>query len=150
EAVYHLHNQGSEKKLDLLFASGSEQLSDFQVWVDDQPIVCAYAIDANLPVSWRPPKQTPGIGGQSQLDYPSKQVTPVSFTAVIPPGRHDLRVRYAAAAAMQSSGDSTVYRQFVYVLAPARSWAGFGGLDVTIHLPKSWRVACTTTLSREG
>src|SRR6516165_4043693 len=32
EAVYHLLNHGPEKRLDLLFASGSANVADFQVW----------------------------------------------------------------------------------------------------------------------
>ena len=38
EAVYQLQNRGAEKKLDLLFASGSADVSDFYVWLDDQPV----------------------------------------------------------------------------------------------------------------
>jgi uncharacterized iron-regulated membrane protein len=43
-----------------------------------------------------------------------------------------------------------MYRQFAYILAPARSWAGFGGLDVTVHVPDDWSVASRPALQREG
>jgi hypothetical protein len=153
EAVYHLQNQGPEKKLDLLFASGSASVADFQVWLGSQPVPSVPANDTELPPSWKAPSGTPGFPGDGELDYlrhGSRRVTPVAFTVTIPPGRHDLRVRYAAEAATHLDGYPTVYRQFAYVLAPAKSWAGFGGLDVTIHLPANWRAACTPALAREG
>jgi hypothetical protein len=37
-----------------------------------------------------------------------------------------------------------------YILAPAREWAGFGGLDVRVQLPKGWRFASTLALTRSG
>jgi hypothetical protein len=59
-------------------------------------------------------------------------------------------VSYAAEAAINRRGRPTVYRQFAYVLAPARTWAGFGGLDVVVHLPEGWHAACTPPLRRQG
>src|SRR5262249_57943084 len=43
EAVYYLHNHGAEKALDLLFASGADQVSGFQVSLDEQPVASAPA-----------------------------------------------------------------------------------------------------------
>jgi hypothetical protein len=43
-----------------------------------------------------------------------------------------------------------MYRQFAYILAPARAWAGFGGLDVTVHVPEEWTVVSTPGLQRDG
>jgi hypothetical protein len=43
-----------------------------------------------------------------------------------------------------------VLYQFAYVLAPARSWSGFAGLDVTVQLPTGWDVGVTPALSRTG
>ncbi len=153
EAVYHLSNPGSEKKLDLLFASGSANVADFQVWLGGQSVASAPAKDKKLPPSWQAPRQTPGLHGESGLDYlryHPRGVTPVAFTVVVPSGRHDLKVRYAAEAATYLMGYPTVYRQFAYVLAPARAWSAFGGLDVTVHLPESWRAACAPALERAG
>jgi len=153
EAVYHLHNPGPEKKLDLLFASGSANIAGFQVWLGDRPIACAPARDTKTPASWHAPAQTPGLRGASGLPYLQhrpRDVTPMAFTVVVPPGRHDLKVRYAAEASINRRGHPTVYRQFAYVLAPARAWSSFGGLDVTLHLPENWEVACTPALIREA
>ena len=153
EAVYHLLNHGPEKRLDLLFASGSANVADFQVWLGDQPVATAPAKDQQLPASWQAPRETPGLHdgrGLDYLRYQSRSVTPVAFTVIVPPGRHDLKVRYTAEAATNLLGRPTVYRQFAYVLAPARAWSGFGSLDVAIHLPEHWRAACLPVLSREG
>lgn len=150
EAVYHLLNQGPERKLDLLFASGSASVADFQVWIGNQPVASVPAKDTKLPASWRAPGQTPGLLDQRiDLDYHPYGVTPIAFTVTVPPGLHDLKVRYAAEATVHRYGHPTVYRQFAYVLAPARAWSSFGGLDVTIHLPANWRVSCTPALTRE-
>ena len=153
EAVYHLHNRGPEKTLDLLFASGSASVTGFQVWLGGQQVASAPAKDTTLPASWQAPRETPGLDdgtGLEYLRYQSRGVTPLAFTVVVPSGPHDLRVRYAAEAATHFHGNPTVYRQFAYVLAPARAWSEFGGLDVTIHLPENWRAACAPALNREG
>jgi hypothetical protein len=154
EALYRLHNRSIEKKLDLLFASGSASVANFRVWLGDQPVTSRPDKDARLPSRWRVPKQTPGLNGGQPLDYLEydevKPAAPLALTVVIPPGQHTLKVRYEAEAATHFFGEPIVYRQFAYVLAPARSWAGFGGLDVTIHLPQGWRAACTPALARHG
>ena len=153
KALYHLHNGGAERILELLFASGSANVTDFQVWLEAKPILSRATKETKLPASWRPPTQTPGLSDGSGLDYlsyESKNVTPVGFTVTVPPGSHDLKVQYAAEASTHLSGYPTVYRQFAYVLSPARAWSNFGGLDVTIHIPKNWRAACTPALARMG
>lgn len=149
EAVYDLQNHGPEKKLDLLFASGSAGVADFQVWLGSQPVTGVPVKDTKLPASWQAPTRTPGLRDVSDyLDYRPLGVTPVAFTITLPPGPNDMKVRYAADATVHRYGNPTVYRQFAYVLAPARAWSSFGGLDVTIHLPVNWRVSCTPTLTR--
>jgi hypothetical protein len=44
----------------------------------------------------------------------------------------------------------TLRHQFAYVLSPARAWAGFGGLEVTVHAPPGWIAALTPTMTRTG
>lgn len=51
---------------------------------------------------------------------------------------------------MHRIGEPTVVRQFAYVLAPARTWNAFGGLDVTVHVPPGWRAAASPTLTRDA
>ena len=149
--VYNLTNHGAEKALDLLFVSGATGVNNFHVWLGDQSVSSNPAADAPIPASWQSPKETPSLQDNQKLSYlayGSQPPVPHAFTVVISPGQHVLRVQYQAEAATHRYGNPTVYRQFAYILAPARSWSAFGGLDVTIRLPRDWRVACTPTLSR--
>lgn len=153
EALYHLRNGGTQKTLELLFASGSANAAGFQVWLGAEAVPVQPVEGAVVPRSWRPPGQTPGLHGDRGVDYLSLgagEVTPVGFTVTVPPGAHDLKVRYTADAATYHWGDPTVLRQFAYILSPARAWAEFGGLDVEVRLPEKWRAASAPGLAREG
>ncbi len=151
EAIYRLLNEGNKKKLDLRFALGTLGTDNFQVWLDNQPITSEISPNAVLPSSWQAPAYTPGLNGKS-LDYlrHSSEVKPMALTVNIPSGKHDLRVEYAAQTATHLSGKPTIYHQFAYILAPAKAWSAFGGLDVTIYLPRNWQVAITPALNRKG
>ena len=152
EAVYQLDNRGAEKQLHLLFASGSERVSDFQVWLGEQKVPTTPAEGVEVAASWKPPPKTPGIHGGYYLDYghvAKRPLTPLACTIVLPPGQQSLKVRYQAEASKYPS-DLAAYWQFAYVLAPARDWSRFGGVDVTIHLPDGWYAAATPPLTREG
>ena len=149
--VYNLTNHGAEKTLDLLFVSGATGVNNFHVWLGDESISSHPAADAPIPASWQAPKETPSLQDNQKLSYlayGSQPPVPHAFIVVIPPGQQVLRVQYQAEAATHLYGNPTVYRQFAYVLAPARSWSAFGGLDVTIHLPRDWRAVSTPALSR--
>ena len=177
EAVYHLHNRGPERRLDLVFAFGSNETSDFQVLLGDQAVAVvpvewdkthnAWALPASfgepaagpattfrrwsMPRSWQLPEETPGLGGGRGLKYGGSwsPVRPAGFTVVVPPGRETLRVRYLARV-KHTYARPAMYRQFAYILAPARAWDSFGGLDVTVYLPDGWSVASNPALNREG
>lgn len=152
EAIYHLHNHGAEKQLELVFAMGAPNVADFQVRFAGRPLASAPVAGMTLPASWRTPAKTPGLEDSpalGYLEYDSHPIAPVGFTLRVPPGRHTLQVQYTAGAAIHLHGHPTVYRQFAYVLAPARAWSAFGGLDVTVHLPRNWRAACTPALHRD-
>ncbi|MEJ7653166.1 MAG: hypothetical protein WKH64_07395 [Chloroflexia bacterium] len=74
----------------------------------------------------------------------------LAFRLPLPAGDHKLEVSYRARAS-SDSGDSPVrYWQVGYVLAPAREWAAFGGLDVVVQLPEDWRAAARPALTRSG
>jgi hypothetical protein len=152
EAIYYLHNTGPERTHDLQFAAGSNT-SDFRVLLDDQLLPSAASPSSTQPPKWKIPAQTPripGRGGSGELSYQPGAATPTDFRATISPGRHTLKVEYFGEAGTHLYGDPTVYRQFAYILAPAREWGGFGGLDVTIHLPPGWHAAATPELTRDG
>ncbi len=154
EAVYQVNNQGPQQQLDLVFATGVNKVNAFQVWLNDQAIASQPAPEQALPASWQPPKQTPSLDNTQGLDYYPEYATPqastLAFTLVLPPGAQTIKVQYTAEAMWRHSDDPTDYWQFAYILAPARAWAKFGGLDATIILPPSWRAAVTPRFVRQG
>ena len=153
EAIYRLNNRGSTRTLDLLFASGSARTADFRVFLGDQQIASEPARDIKLPASWQPPRETPALPNtdrSTELDYHPWPASPIAFTLTIPPGRQELKVRYAAELTENRYGTPTLFHQFAYVLAPARSWSNFGGLDVTVKVPDGWRAASSPELDRDG
>lgn len=152
-AEYQLENHGAEKSLSLLFASGSAEVSQLTVFLDEKPIPSRPAPQTPLPESWLPPKETPGLHGNPPipyLEYGSQPAIPYEMTVVIPEGSHKIRVQYRAEGSVHRTGRPTLYHQFAYILAPARAWSGFGGMDVTIQIPRNWIVSCNLPLQRTG
>ena len=154
EAIYRLHNRGATKTLDLVFASGSARPANFRVWLGNAAIESRPAQNAMIPATWQPPTHTPALPnahGWVDLSYHLHQAAgPIAFIVTIPPGSQELKVRYAAEAVQNLNGTPTLIHQFAYVLAPARSWSSFGGLDVTVHVPAGWNVAASPKLARDG
>jgi hypothetical protein len=150
EAVYHLQNDGPAQTLDLLFAFGTQTNSDFRVTFNDRPIA-GNAVKQRMPDEWLPPRVTPGLTGSDALEYGAgwSTVLPQSFSIDVPVGPSVLAVRYRAEV-KHTYALPAMYREFAYILAPARAWAGFGGLDVTIHPPPHWTVAVSPALPRDG
>ena len=151
EATYQLHNDGEERLLDLLFAFGSRENRHWSITLDDKPLEGVLTQGADLPTAWRPPSNTPGLEGDSPLLYGPewRTVEPLGFKLVVPRGRSVLKVHYQAEVSLNYARPA-MYRQFAYILSPARSWASFGGLDLRIQVPGGWSVATTLDLEREG
>src|SRR5206468_3910385 len=74
----------------------------------------------------------------------------LAFALTFAPGVHEVTVRYRARPTAHSAGSPALFWQLAYVLAPARSWAGFGGLAARIDLPPGWRAAVTPAMHRQG
>jgi hypothetical protein len=152
EAVYQLNNTGNAARHQLLFASGTNGDNQFVITLDDT-VLTSETTAAPLPPEWKPPLVTPKISGSEDLEYGAglfRNSTSIVFTAEIAPGLHTLKVCYHAPAGMNLSGNPLVYHQFAYVLAPAKSWEHFGGLDVAIRFPEGWSIACTPEMARDG
>lgn len=151
EATYQLDSKGGETQLELLFAFGSQRNTDWSITLDDKPLEGVLVVGADLPATWMPPPKTPGLEGGKSLFYGPgwRTVEPLAFKLVVPSGRSVLKVRYQAEVSLNYARPS-MYRQFAYILSPARSWAGFGGLDLQIQFPSGWSVASTLELAREG
>ena len=159
DVTYDLNNAGEWESFVLLFISGEAGVTDFEADLDGRPLR-AWVQPANesrrlreqMPTSWRPPKEAPGIESEKTFYLFSSQGTPpalVAISLVLPPGPSRLHVYYRARAC-GAAERPTVTWQLPYVLAPARQWGGFGGLDVTVNLPSGWEARSAPALEREG
>jgi hypothetical protein len=168
ETVYRLHNSGAARKLDLVFVSGVKGVTDFQVRLGDRLLesrpVPRKQLEwhgQELPKSWQPPPPKLGIDGDAFFmgDVIATEAELLEFSVELPPGPSTLSARYRArawGAAEPRSAEGryepypTVTWQFPYVLAPAREWKSFGGLDVTVYVPEGWQSASAPALHPEG
>lgn len=153
EATYRFRNDGPARQLELLFATGANEIAGFAVVLDGTPVPSAPRDVGELPKSWQPPPYTPTVDGYV-LEYDQKlggkDLKTIGFTLAVSPGEHTARVTYRAPATKNLLGYPIAYQQFAYVLAPARSWDGFGKLAVTVHVPEGWTAASEPALTREG
>jgi hypothetical protein len=67
-----------------------------------------------------------------------------------PGQRHAVTVRYVHRAEVDRSGYVNSTYGFDYLLSPARRWAGFGPLDISVHVPGRARFASRPPLQRDG
>lgn len=149
DATYRIRNDGAARTVRLLFVADGLGGAG-EVWLDGRRVPSRRMQPGPLPASWRAPGATPDPGGGQPLAYGSRKAGALAFELPVPPGRHEIRVRYPAQAAIyQTEGLMPVW-QLGYVLAPAREWGGFGRLDVRVELPRGWEAATTPALVRDG
>jgi hypothetical protein len=151
EAAYRVRNHGAARALDLLFVADGLARGATSVTVDGRPVASRPGVAGALPPSWRPPATTPAFDSAgATLPYQSRREGTLSFRLQLPAGRHEIRVRYPADATAYSVNELTPVWQLGYVLAPARDWGGFGGIDVRVEAPRGWQVRTEPQLRREG
>lgn len=137
-ATYHVDNPGEAKQIDVVFVSGDRPV-DFSAVLDGKPLlVTSLPAHVELPESWR------GRGDQGNRSVP------LGVRLEIPAGRHDVVVTYKADASHYRGHKPMVEHELAYILAPARTWGGFGGLDITVHVPAGWDIDITPPLKRTG
>ncbi|MCS6886190.1 MAG: hypothetical protein RMM17_10530 [Acidobacteriota bacterium] len=102
-----------------------------------------------LPLDFRPSDTTPGVGVSPPLYYSVRLPTEgLTFSLTVPTGRHELLVRYDAEASVSVTDAVTLFWQLGYVLAPARGWSSYNGLDLYVYLPVGWEGSCSLPLER--
>jgi len=138
-ATYHLDNPGEATSVDVVFVSGTPN-TDFKATLDGRPIATG-PYHGTLPRAWEPPKSS---------IYDLRHASSTELSLDIPSGRHDVVITYKADASIYHRGDPTIHREVTYVLAPAKTWGGFGGLDVTVLLAPGWSAKSTPELQRAG
>jgi len=151
DAAYRVRNDGPARAIDLLFVANGLARGATSVTVDGRPVASTPGTAGALPPSWRSPASTPGFDSAgATLPYAPRGEGTLSFRVHLPAGRHEIRVRYPAEATVYSVNELTPVWQLGYVLAPAREWGGFGGMEVRVEVPRGWRVRTEPALRREG
>lgn len=150
EATYRVRNSAGPAAVDLVFVAPG--LTSGSVALDGRVLPAQPVERLVLPDEWSAPNATPGFDGRDMLyevRTSAGAAAGLAFQAVIPPGEHEVRVQYSV---RPGENHWSVYRayQLGYVLAPARSWGGFGTLDLEVHVPSGWEVASTLPLQRTG
>ena len=151
DAAYRVRNDGPARAIDLLFVANGLARGATSVTVDGRPVAATPGATGALPPSWRAPANTPAFDSAGgTLPYAPRGEGTLAFRVQLPAGRHEIRVRYPAEATAYSVNDLTPVWQLGYVLAPAREWGGFGGLEVRVEAPRGWRVLSDPALRKEG
>jgi hypothetical protein len=148
-AVYRVRNDGPARQVPLVFVADGLAPRGSGVWLDGGRIDASAGGAEGIPSQWQPPAATPRPGG-GHLEYHTRGQGTLRFVLPFSPGEHEVRVVYRAQAAAYSGDSPAVFWQLGYVLAPAKDWAGFGGLDVRVLLPRGWRAAAQPALERRG
>lgn len=148
QATYHLFNPRSLEPLELAFAFGSKHHRDHEIKINGQRVEGKRADpDFNVSEHWFPPRTTPPLrDDETPLTFGAWQgVNPLLFRAEIPEGISELEVTYVEPVKVLFARPA-MFRQFVYIFAPARNWAGFGDLKLSILLPEDWEAATNLAL----
>lgn len=156
EAHYLIVNEGAVRRVPLVFVALGPDDTPAEVWLDGVPVAASRMDSLDVPEAWRVATTMPSLDGAAA----PPRITPeggaletagFAFTLDVPPGRHAIRVRYRVEPGVSDDGaHPNAVRQVAYSLAPARFWAGFGSLDVTVHVPEGWDAAASLPLRREG
>ena len=176
EATYRVRNDGEARAVEMVFVAdglspeGAEggwawrndawvrdprakPITEAGVWLDGRRVEGARTeTAAELPENFRPPSETPSLyESEESLPYESGSRGALVFRVTLAPGPHTFVVRYAARpGAFSDTSSHEINWQLGYVLAPARHWESFGGLDARVLLPEGWRAASEPAMSREG
>ncbi len=145
-----------------------------QVTLDDALVAATLVEPGELPPSWQPPERAPKLPGDAS-DAPLHQEEEADFAWIdaaeaarykqaylmrargqdlrfevtLTPGEHTLSVSYSAKLGVDELVGAPAPRyQLGYVLAPARQWASFGELTLTVLAPQGWEVASSLPITR--
>ena len=153
-ASYQLRNDFDPEVQSLAFAFGSNANANHEVRLNGQ-VVEGYFSESSIETfqSWWPPLVTPSLmAAEEDLPFRSRgwrSIKPLFFECTIPSGSSELVVHYQEHATIVFDRP-TMYRQFAYLLSPAKNWSAFGTLNVELEVPEGWSVACVPEMVRQG
>ena len=149
-ATYQLVNASATETLQLAFALGSDASHSHTIEMDGVAVSGKLAdSDRDLPSAWWPPKTTPPLRGDSRpLRFGGwSSIRPLLFDLTIPTGTSVLTVSYTEKVKIIFARPA-MFRQFAYILAPAKSWSSFKDLNLSIRVPDGWEMATNLNLKK--
>lgn len=154
-ATYIIDHVQPPKDLPLTFITGVESVRAVKCSLNGKPLAFTTRQVVNMPESWKPPAETPGFVPEEKQLY-SRNITDtqhewILFTVPLQTGRQSIEVTYEVEpGAYYSLYQTAKYWQTAYILAPARTWKSFGGLDVEVLAPANWQVKSNLPLVNQG
>ena len=150
EAEYRIVNPGATRVVPLQFLALGERVEAAQVWLDGRSVPALPVDSLRVPPSWTFMAETPALGARPvpyRADAGLGAARGLAFVVAVPTGQHTVRVRYGVRPGSYDGGEhpNRVW-QLAYSLAPARRWAGFGQLDVSVVAPPGWELATSLPL----
>ncbi len=154
-ATYQIRNSGKSVSVDLVFISPGIKTGN--VTLDDKKVSANIIPKPSLPQEWDHLIQLPIMSDKinwadsGRISVSGAGESALSFQTILPSGEHSLQVSYEIRPGTYNGND--IYREYNigYLLAPARSWATFGKLDIQVNLPHGWEVVTTPLkLPRQG
>ncbi len=152
EAVYGVVNDGPARQLPIEVVAVGPDAEAGQVWVDERPVAAQRIAAMAVPALWTGIETTRAVDGDV-IPYAAESGTQpgLRFVLDVGPGAHRIRVRTRVQAGAYDGGDHPNRTwQVAYSLAPARLWAGFAQLDLTVLAPAEWDVATSIPVRPDG
>lgn len=152
KAVYQLENPKDVERLSIAFAFGSDRNVNHRVRFNGVEVVGVKKLeDREIIKQWWPPEYTPALRPKgAPIRFGGwRPIEPLQFDLEIPVGRSTLEVSYEEEAKVVF-GRPSMYRQFAYILSPAKSWASFQDLNLVVHPPADWEMVSSFDLEVDG
>ncbi len=129
--------------------------STWNVTLDDKPVTVEENGPASVAGLSLERKTYDPLTGQeyNMMPGPGRQAGASFFRVRLEPGKtHNLEVEYVTRSGWDELRYVNPICHFTYYLRPAKNWAGFGNLSVTLRVPWGYRVVTSLDgqLSRQG
>lgn len=139
KALYRLDNRGDARTLPLVFVGPGLETST--ITLDGQSVPARELQDLEVPETWELPANIPSISGNEiNVEFLDRNLKGLEFEIALPSGTCEVSVEYTFTPSTYHPM-SRVYREYQvgYSLAPGRTWASFGELEIQVLLPSGFR-----------